>query len=217
MQSGSVSADINNEIVADNFTINEDWTDHCPKTQYVCCKGDLVQFKTDMVGTGVILHKPFLLLVGHLSRLMTKPTKWYMRGARWLSGRVSDFGARGRGSKPTAAVLCPWARHFTPRKYWLITQEAVAQSRHDWKIVDWDVKPQHKHKNDICTQRRLRSAWASAQSDQSSLAAWRNLGSLATHWAHSEDWSDWADAQADLSLLRAQWEAAYLRCTRDDQ
>ena len=48
------------------------------------------------------------------------------------------------GSKPTAAVLCPWARHFTPRKYWLITQEAVAPSQHDWKIVDWDVKPQHK-------------------------------------------------------------------------
>ena len=48
------------------------------------------------------------------------------------------------GSKPTAAVLCPWARHFTPRKYWLITQEAVTPSRHDWKIVDWDVKPQHK-------------------------------------------------------------------------
>ena len=49
-----------------------------------------------------------------------------------------------RGSKPTAAVLCPWARHFTPRKYWLITQEAVAPSRHNWKIVDWDVKPQYK-------------------------------------------------------------------------
>ena len=47
-------------------------------------------------------------------------------------------------SIPTAAVLCPWARHFTPRKYWLMTQEAVAPSRHDWKIVDWDVKPQHK-------------------------------------------------------------------------
>ena len=40
-------------------------------------------------------------------------------------------------------LLCPWARHFTPRKYWLITQEAMAPSRHDWKIVDWDVKPQH--------------------------------------------------------------------------
>ena len=48
-----------------------------------------------------------------------------------------------RGSRPTAAVLCPWARHFTPREYWLITQEAMAPSRHDWKIVDWDVKPQH--------------------------------------------------------------------------
>ena len=48
------------------------------------------------------------------------------------------------GSKPTTAVLCPWARHFTSRKYWLITQEAVAPSRHDWKIVDWDVKLQHK-------------------------------------------------------------------------
>ena len=54
------------------------------------------------------------------------------------------------GSKPTTAVLCPWARHFTPRKYWLITQEAVAPSRHDWKIVDWDVKPQHKQTNELC-------------------------------------------------------------------
>ena len=43
-------------------------------------------------------------------------------------------------------LLCPWARHFTPRKYWLITQEAVPPSRYDWKIVDWDVKPQHKQK-----------------------------------------------------------------------
>ena len=70
--------------------------------------------------------------------------------------KSAHFGERGgsvvecrtperevRGSRPTAAVLCPWARHFTPRKYWLITQEAMAPSRHDWKIVDWDVKPQH--------------------------------------------------------------------------
>ena len=38
-----------------------------------------------------------------------------------------------------------------------------------------------------CAQRRLRPAWASAQSDQSSLSAWRQLGSFATHWAHRED------------------------------
>ena len=56
-----------------------------------------------------------------------------------------------RGSRPTAAVLCPWARHFTPRKYWLITQEAMAPSRHDWKIVDWDVKPQHNQPTNLST------------------------------------------------------------------
>ena len=39
----------------------------------------------------------------------------------------------------------------------------------------------------LCTQRRLRSAWGSAQSDQSSLSARRKLGSLATHWAHNQD------------------------------
>ena len=39
----------------------------------------------------------------------------------------------------------------------------------------------------VCAQRRLRSAWASAQSDQSSLSAWRKLESLAIHWAHCED------------------------------
>ena len=41
--------------------------------------------------------------------------------------------------------------------------------------------------NDLCTQRRLRSAWASAQSDQSSLSAWRSIGYLATHRVHSKD------------------------------
>ena len=41
--------------------------------------------------------------------------------------------------------------------------------------------------NYMSAQQRLRSTWASAQSDQSSLSAWRKLGSLATHWAHSED------------------------------
>ena len=62
------------------------------------------------------------------------------------------------GSKPTAAVLCPWARHFTPQKYWLITQEAVAPSRHEWKIVDWDIKPQHKQ-NYLCSKcRSVRSS-----------------------------------------------------------
>ena len=64
-----------------------------------------------------------------------------MLGLRWAIAGLSRIFF---WVLPTSAVLCPWARHFTPRKYWLITQEAVAPSRHDWKIVDWDVKPQHK-------------------------------------------------------------------------
>ena len=40
----------------------------------------------------------------------------------------------------------------------------------------------------VCTQWRLRSAWASAQSDQSLRCPHeKKLGSLATHWAYSED------------------------------
>ena len=38
---------------------------------------------------------------------------------------------------------------------------------------------------------------------ESLLSAWRSLRSLATHWAHCEDWSDWVDAQADPSLCWA--------------
>ena len=41
----------------------------------------------------------------------------------------------------------------------------------------------------------IRPVWS-----ESLLSPRRKHGSLATHWVHSEDWSDWADAQADLSL-----------------
>ena len=66
----------------------------------------------------------------------------------------------------------------------------------------------------MCTQRRLRSAWTSAQSDQFSLStiqffifqSHRNLSYLATHWVHSEDWSDCADTHVDLILP---WEPSH--------
>ena len=48
-------------------------------------------------------------------------------------------------------------------------------------------------------------SWASAQSNHSLRCLHEEtLGPyIATHWVHSKDWSDWADAQADLSLCRA--------------
>ena len=135
-----------------------------------------------------------------------------------------------RGSRPTAAVLCPWARHFTPRKYWLITQEAMAPSRHDWKIVDWDVKPQHNQnqqkqrvatdtwrslgcrttpleygaKWSVCPAKTQISFGICPVWSDSLLSAWRQFGYLPINKAHTQDWSDWVDVQDDLCLLGAQ-------------
>ena len=57
---------------------------------------------------------------------------------------------------------------------------------------------------------------------ESSLSVWRSIGALTTHLAHSEDLSDWADAQADLSLRWAHmsfcWfchEAAHIKRERN--
>ena len=47
-------------------------------------------------------------------------------------------------------------------------------------------EPEHV-KTNLCAQQRLRSAWVSTQSDQSSLYAWRSIVSIATHYAHSKD------------------------------
>ena len=60
--------------------------------------------------------------------------------------------------------------------------------------------------------------WLSAQSDQSSLSAWRSIGSLATHWAHGED-SDqtgrmprliWVFAGRTLILLALSCRGSYV-------
>ena len=74
----------------------------------------------------------------------------------------------------------------------------------------------------MCGQRRLRSAWASALSDQSLLSAWRKLGFSATHWAHSEG-SDQPGHPSSLIrvfagrtviLLVLSWGGSYLQHCR---
>ena len=69
-------------------------------------------------------------------------------------------------------------------------------------LTDASYEPRHNKTNKMSVRPAktqislgIRPVWS-----ESSLSAWRNLGSLATHWAHSEDWSDWADALADLSF-----------------
>ena len=53
---------------------------------------------------------------------------------------------------------------------------------------------------------------------ESSLSTCKKLGSLATHWAHSEDWSDLAEVQADLGLrwAHSHFVSFVMRCSFDD-
>ena len=52
----------------------------------------------------------------------------------------------------------------------------------------------------LCAQQRLRSAWASAQSDQSVRCQHEESFGTSSYFKLSKDWSDWVDDQADLSL-----------------
>ena len=67
-------------------------------------------------------------------------------------------------------------------------------------IAVYKIKIHFSHLVTKPTKRFVRLAKTRPVWSESSLSAWRKLGSLATHWAHSEDWSDWTDVQADLSL-----------------
>ena len=67
--------------------------------------------------------------------------------------------------------------------------------------------------NGMCAQRRLRSAWASAQSGQSSRCPHKKAWVLSYPLsAKRRLWSDWADAQADLSLrwVHRSWGGSFL-------
>ena len=62
----------------------------------------------------------------------------------------------------------------------------IRKSKLKSKLSQHTTKPTKSHVRQAKTQIRL--------------SAWRNLWSLATHLANSEDWLDWVDVQADLSL-----------------
>ena len=59
----------------------------------------------------------------------------------WPSCRASDSGARGRGFDPhSGRRVVSLSKTHLPPKSTGNTQEAVAPSRHDRKIVYWDFK-----------------------------------------------------------------------------
>ena len=69
------------------------------------------------------------------------------KGARWLSGRVSDSGARGRGFETYRRRVVSLSKTLYSPKVLVNYPGSGGPSRYDWKIVDWDVKLQHKQTN----------------------------------------------------------------------
>ena len=108
--------------------------------------------------------------------------------------------------------LFAWFRvHFGPKYIFLTSKSpqksgscsagSVKKTTQDrWTINIWAASWQNEQ-NGMCAQRRLRSAWASTQSDQNLRCPYEE--SLVLSYplsAQQRLWSDWADAQADLSL-----------------
>ena len=83
-----------------------------------------------------------------------------------------------------------WRRRFSSEVSWEV-----------WVNYDIWAAARQNQQNNMCAQWRLRSAWASAQSDQSvrlrSMGSW---GPNVSSCGQGRLWSDWADTQADLSL-----------------
>ena len=115
------------------------------------------------------------------------------RGARWLSGRVSDSGARGPGFEtyrrrvvslsktlysPKVLINYPGSDGIRiPKKHRAI----LDPSRRDWKIVDWDIKPQHNQPN--CPRSEL--TIAEVRIDQGPNRPRSELSDI--HWALSRE------------------------------
>ena len=71
-----------------------------------------------------------------------------------------------------------------------------------WQNQQYDLSAQQRQ-----ISPGIRPVWS-----ESLLSVWRNIGPLSTYWACNEDWSDWADAQADLSLRWAHIILLVLSC-----
>ena len=91
---------------------------YLPLSYYRPCESDLVRVPnsghllTKWMASQCIMPGWMIdwLIVGELK------SEWGERGGSVVECRTPEREVGG--SKPTAAMLCPWARHFTPRKYW---------------------------------------------------------------------------------------------------
>ena len=146
---------------------------------------------------------------GRIATLILR-LRWAHRSLGWFCRALVQF--------PDSSLISP---EINKTIKWRILEPNVINSHlHDSKLT-WSGFTENMSRDMtnptkwVCAQRRLRSAWASAESGQSlSLSAWRKLGSLATHWAHSED-SDqtviWVFAGRKLILLVLSCRGSFMR------
>ena len=149
------------------------------------CNGTIMREKLLSLRGYSSVQPPFDLYncASELCHRITKPTKWLVCPAdpAWRSlGSLATHWAHSEVSAQIGLLIWVFARCF--QQFVLLCCGAcICITSLIW-ATSWQ-----NQQNGMCAQRRLRSAWASAQSDQSSLSVWRKLGSLATHWTHSED------------------------------
>ena len=122
-------------------------------------------------------RKPSLSQLQHLYFRFTCLSYVQCNSANGQTGLGSQCGPiSGAVSSGSALSAIPWSL-FGCRTLWL-----------NHKIQIWAASWQHQQ-NATCAKRRLRSAWASAQYDQSlaSSVHEETWCPPATHWAHCED------------------------------
>ena len=109
------------------------------------------------------------------------------------SGCTSSFSGSLRHTFKSLRLSWVWEN---PNVRFKKCNKADLHARHVKYISRCMTKPTRWHGLPVKTQISLtiRPSWS-----ESSLSACRNLGSLASHKVHSEDWLDWADAQTYVS------------------
>ena len=120
-----------------------------------------------------------------------------------LSQRIRQLTICSLVNLPTSKAACSSAI-ISSACSWSLFKEVFNITSLGWLtgLMDMWAASWQNQQNGMRAQRRLKPAWASAQSDQSSLSAWRKLGFLATNWAQQRLWS------AGMLSTQSRWKGS---------
>ena len=126
----------------------------------------------------------------------------YQKLALWLTSSSGEWIRSDWTDAQTDWLHMPFCRFRYAPVY-------LYRRSHIWACAWQNLKKSHVRpvKTQICLC--ICPVWS-----ESLQSAWWSIGSLATHWAHAQWrlWSDWPDAQADLSFHWAHINLLVLSC-----